>query len=300
MKKRIAIILTIITALMITGCAVSVGEDGQNPAMEVIGNYQDTVSQRATMSIALLEKDKAEVTIRWANGAQETVEWHFSGKCVSGEGMTIKYKNCTKKIITTAEDGTTSEKPEYENGTGKLVFDGNNSNPVWTDDQENAGASCKFAYAPVNNTTGLNGVEMGDNEAAVREKMGLPANETETAGMKDLVYNDVPVAGHAMEVHFLISDEMVRAFRVVTHEGGSDVASDISMLMEDMSNGSAPRLPEEKIKSIAEKYCGITDFSQLGYFDRFAGDGCMMIYIRSSEKDIDMVILDHFLQFREE
>ena len=297
MKKMIAIVLM---AVMAISCAAFAAADGQNPAMEIIGNYQDSVSQRATMNIAPLGNEDAEVTIRWANSAEETVEWHFSGVCKAVRGMTIEYSNCTKKIITTVEDGTAVEKVEYENGTGKLVFDEENSHPAWTDDQENAGGDCAFEYAPINNTTGLNGVEMGDSEKAVREKMGTPANETETAELKDLMYNDVSVAGHEMEVHFLIDDDMVRAFRIVTHEGGSGIANDISLFMEDMSNGFAPELAEEKIKSIGEKYCKLSDFSQLGYFDRFAKDGCMMIYIRTSEKDIDLIILDQFLQFREE
>lgn len=297
MKKLIAMVLM---AVMVFSTAVFAGAEGQNPAMDIMGNYQDSLSQRATMSIMPLGDEDAEVTIRWGNSAAETVEWHFSGPCVNAEGLTIEYKNCTKKIITTAEDGTAVEKIEYENGTGKLVFDENRSHPVWTDEQENIGERCAFEYAPVDNTTRINGIAMGESESAVRETMGEPAEESETAGMKELVYNNVSVAGHEMEVHFLIDDDMVRAFRVVTHEGGGEIANDISLLMEDMSNGSDPGLTEEKIKSIAGKYCGLTDFSQLGYFSRFAKDGCMMIYIRTSEKDIELLILDHFLQFREE
>ena len=295
MKKIIAIILT---AVMTLSCTVFAGADGQNPAMEIVGNYQDSVSQRAHMSIAPLGSEDAEVTIQWANSAAETVEWHFSGPCVNGRGMTIEYDNCVKKILT-YEDGKISEKIEYENGSGKLIFDEKNNRPVWTDDQENTGARCAFEYVPINNTTGLNKAEMGESEAAIRKKMGTPAEEKETAGLTDLVYDNVPVAGHEMEFHILIGDDMVRALRAVTHEGSGKAASDISELMEAMSNGASPNLTEEEIISIGEKYCGLTDFSQLGYFSRFAKDGCMMIYIRTSEKDIDLVILDHYLQSRE-
>ena len=297
MKKLIAIVLT---AVMAVGCAAFAGADGQNPAMNIVGNYQDAISQRAVMNIAPLGSEEAEVTIRWGNGARETVEWHFSGPCVTDEGLTIEYHNGTKKILSAAEDGTITEKIEYENGTGKLIFDRENNHPVWTDDQENTGARCAFEYILENTTTALRGVEMGDSEAAVREKMGTPAVETETAGLTDLVYNDVLVFGHEMEVHFLIGDDTVHAFRVVTHEGGEEIANDLSVFMETLSNGVAPELTEETIINIGEKYCGLTDFSKLGYFDRFAKDGCTMIYIRTSQKDIDLVILDHFLQFREE
>ena len=297
MKKLTAIILA---AVMAFGCAAFAGADGQNPAMNIVGNYQDSISQRAVMSIAPLGSEDAEVTIRWGNSAHETVEWHFSGPCVTDGGLTIEYNNGTKKILSAAEDGTITEKIEYENGTGVLAFDKDNNHPVWTDDQENTGARCAFEYAQEYTATALRGVEMGDSEATVREKRGTPANVTETAGLTDLVYNNVLIFGHEMEIHFLIGDDMVRGFRVVTHEGSENIANDLSAFMESMSNGSAPGLTEKKIKSIGEKYCGLTDFSQLGYFDRFAKDGCIMIYIRTSEKDIDIVILDHFLQSREE
>ena len=297
MKKQIVIILTIILAI---SCAAFAAADGQNPAMNIIGDYQDSFSQRAMMHIDPLGAEDAEVTIHWANSAFEAVEWHFSGACAGDSGMTIEYSNCVKKIVTANEDGETTEEIEYENGTGRLVFDAENGSAVWADDQENAGEDCVFEFAPMNNTTSLNGIEMGESEASVREKMGVPAKETETAGLKDLMYSGVPFAGREMEVHFLIGDDVVRAFRVMTREGNGDVANDISMFMEELSNGAAPGLDEEKIKSIGAKYCGLTDFAQLGYFDRYAQDGCAMIYIRTSEKDIDMLILDHFLQFAEE
>ena len=297
MKKLIAIVLALTAAI---SCAAFAEADGQNPTMGIIGYYQDSVSQRATMNIAPLGKEDAEVTIRWGNSAAETVEWHFSGPCRNGKGLTIEYNNCTKKVITSAGDGTVTEKIEYENGTGRMTFDEERSHPVWTDDQENTGARCEFEYAPVDNTTKINSVAMGDGEAVVREKMGESADETETAGMKELVYNNVPVAGHEMELHILIDEDMVRAFRIVTHDGSGDMANDISEFMEAMSNGAAPELTEEKIESIGEKYCGLSDFSKLVYFGRFAKDGCMMIYIRTSEKDIELIILDHYLQFSEE
>lgn len=240
------------------------------------------------------------MTIHWANSAFEAVVWNFSGACTGDSGMTIEYSNCVKKIVTTNEDGETTEEIEYENGTGRLVFDADNCNPVWTDDQENAGADCAFEYAAMNNTTALNGIEMGESEASVRERMGTPASETETAGMKDLMYSGVPFAGREMEVHILIGDDVVRAFRVVTREGNGDFANDISEFIDDLSNGVTAELSEEKIQSIAAKYCGLTDFSELGYFDRFSQDGCSMIYIRTSETAIDMVILDQYLQLAEE
>lgn len=165
---------------------------------------------------------------------------------------------------------------------------------------EDTGAGCAFEYAPVDNTTKINSVAMGDSEAAVREKMGESDDETETADMKELVYNNVTIVGHETELHILLGDDMVRAFRIVTHEGSGDTANGISEFMEAMSNGAAPELSEDKVQSIGKKYCGLSDFSQLGYFGRFAEDGCMMLYIRTSEKDIELIILDHYLQFREE
>ena len=295
MKK---IIVTVLMVVMAVSSAAFAGADGQNPAMNIIGSYYDTISQRANMQIEALGDKDADVTIQWGNSAAETVVWHFSGPCVMSEkGMTVEYNNGTKKILTSDGKGTINEKVEYENGTGKLVFDENNSHPVWTDDQENTGARCAFEYAQAE-TINLNGVSMGDSESAVRETLGEPSVESETAGMKELVYNNVPVLGHEMELHVLIGDDMVRALRAVTHNGGADTANLFSEFVELMSNGTDPGLTEETVKSIGEKYCGLSDFSQLGYFSRYAQDGCMMVYIRTSEKDIDLIILDHYLQSR--
>ena len=298
MKRIIAIVLT---AVLAVGCAAFAGADGQNPAMNIIGDYYDTISQRATMQITASGEKDADVTVQWGNSAAETVVWHFSGPCVmSDKGITIEYNNGVKKILSSDGNGTINEKIDYENGTGKLVFDENISHPVWTDDQEDTGARCAFEYAPVDNTTNINGLSMGESESAVRKTMGEPAAEGETAGMKELVYKDVPFLGGKMKFHILIDDDTVRAIRVVTHEGGAEAANNISKYIETLSNGADPELTEEKVRSLGEKYCGLTDFSQLGYFSRYAQDGCMMIYIRTSEKDIELLVLDHYLQSREE
>lgn len=72
--------------------------DGQNPVMNFIGDYQDKVSQRATMHIECIGADEGLLTIEWADSASEGYEWTFycnfdaeSGIFTAYEGIMIPY-----------------------------------------------------------------------------------------------------------------------------------------------------------------------------------------------------------------
>lgn len=72
--------------------------DGQNPVMNFIGDYQDKVSQRATMHIECIGADEGLLTIEWADSASEGNEWTFycafdaeAGIFTAYEGIMIPY-----------------------------------------------------------------------------------------------------------------------------------------------------------------------------------------------------------------
>lgn len=118
--------------------------DGQNPAMNIIGFYADKTSERATMNIAALEEDLADVTIMWANSAFETVEWMFTG-VVDPDTFTVTYTGCEKRICTYDEAGNETISSVYTDGEGTLTFTDDGS-VLWADSKENAGADCVFVW----------------------------------------------------------------------------------------------------------------------------------------------------------
>ena len=294
MKKLLVILLT---AALLFGCLAYAEEDGQNPAMNFIGDYQDSVGQRAIMHIDAIGNDGAQVTISWANDAFETVVWCFGGQCADvGGDVVINYADGTKTIVTTAKDGTSSETTEYENGTGSLRFTEDQSKGIWQDDVEDAGKDCVFEYVAVDNATGIGSVALGDGEADILAALGEPAEEKSGAELKELVYTDVEIADHPMNVHIFISDDMARAIRLASHAGNSDVANDLSEMMADMGNDCFPEISEEMVEAYAEQYCEVTDVSMLTYAVEYAKDGSLLLYIRTSEQDINLLMLDHYLQ----
>lgn len=107
------------------------GDDGQNPVMNVIGPY---VSDRARAQVECLGDDSAKITIEWSGSAWDLARWVMSGR-FDTETLTVEYTDCVKTIVTYADDGSVvSEEVEYENGTGRVVFDGE-SGFTWKGDQ---------------------------------------------------------------------------------------------------------------------------------------------------------------------
>ncbi|MCQ2457356.1 MAG: hypothetical protein MJ142_01335 [Clostridia bacterium] len=117
---------------------------GQNPAMNIIGFYSDKTSQRATMNIAALGDDQADVIIMWANSALETVEWLFRGT-VDPDTLTVTYTGCEKRICTYDEAGNETVTSVYTDGEGTLTF-AEDGSVLWNDSKENAGADCVFVW----------------------------------------------------------------------------------------------------------------------------------------------------------
>ena len=140
MKKLLCILLTV---LLLTAFACA-EEDGQNPVMNLIGLYQDEVSERATMNILCEGREGGSVEISWSSSAFETTVWTFSG-IYNTENNTLPYDNCVKTVYTYDEDGNETAEIVYENGTGMLTVD-EFWCILWQDDMEDAGADCVFSY----------------------------------------------------------------------------------------------------------------------------------------------------------
>ena len=60
--------------------------------------------------------------------------------------MTIEYTGCTKSVITYDEDGeVASQEPEYEGGTGTIVF-GDDGTFTWHEDQSESEEDLVFEF----------------------------------------------------------------------------------------------------------------------------------------------------------
>ena len=144
LKKLTAAIATVIMVIILASCGNSAEPvSSVDPVDRVVppedfvlaGDWQDETSQRAAMTI-FENGDKYDVEISWANSADETVFWNFSGEFDRDRGF-LSYKDCMKTIVTEE-----SEDVEYEDGTGSIMYlDGN---LIWQDDKEDAGADCVF------------------------------------------------------------------------------------------------------------------------------------------------------------
>ena len=119
--------------------------DGQNPMMNFIGNY---TNGRAMMNVSCIGRDQAAVTITWAGSALDSATWTMSGPVqVSNEGISFSYSNCTKEVVSYAEDGTLiSDTVEYQGGSGSIDFLTSDNNAYWYDSQENASNGESFWY----------------------------------------------------------------------------------------------------------------------------------------------------------
>ena len=107
-------------------------EDGQNPVMNFIGQY---VSGRARAQVECQGSRDALVTIEWGDSAWSLARWVMSGR-FDEDSMTVEYNDGVMTYLTYNDEGELeSEEIRFENGTGRIVFDGMSSF-TWDDDQD--------------------------------------------------------------------------------------------------------------------------------------------------------------------
>lgn len=106
------------------------------------GNYQDSVSGRASMTLTSYSTG-ADVVISWGDSASTTYEWRMS---LSYVGEQFVYDNCEKWCVTS--DGTTSNEELLSmGGTGYFEW-GENGTLAWTGAEEDNCKECIFEKLP--------------------------------------------------------------------------------------------------------------------------------------------------------
>ena len=116
--------------------------DWQNPVMNFVGEYQ---CDRAHATVQCFGNDEALITIEWAGSAAELARWDITGR-LDPETLTIEYTGCTKSHVVYNENGDVeSQEPEYEDGTGTIVFNDDGSF-TWHEDQSETGEDMVFEW----------------------------------------------------------------------------------------------------------------------------------------------------------
>ena len=123
---------------------IAESEDGQNPVMNFIGEYQ---CERAHALVECSGTDEAQITIEWGSSASELARWIIVGRLDTGT-LTVAYSGCTKSIVTFDENGEeVSQVPEYEDGSGTIVFN-DDGTFTWHEDQSEYENDMVFEWAP--------------------------------------------------------------------------------------------------------------------------------------------------------
>ena len=118
--------------------------DWQNPVMNFVGEYQ---CDRAHATVECFGNEEAWITIDWGDSASEQAQWDIVGR-LDPNTAAIEYSGCTKSIITYDDDGEIkSQKPEYEDGSGTIVFH-DDGTFTWHEDQSETGEDMVFELIP--------------------------------------------------------------------------------------------------------------------------------------------------------
>ena len=121
-------------------------EDGQNPVMNFIGNYQ---SDRRTMLVEAQGMDEAKVTVHWGSDAWTYAEWVLTGKIEEeGDGLVMRYTDGAYATVTADENGNETRTDETADLTGTVWFNSDNT-ITWTDDQDEQIKDLVFEWLPV-------------------------------------------------------------------------------------------------------------------------------------------------------
>ncbi|MBQ9269282.1 MAG: hypothetical protein IJ206_07175 [Oscillospiraceae bacterium] len=117
--------------------------DWQNPVMNFVGEYE---CGQTHAKVDCFESDEAWITIENHDSDEETIQWDITGR-LDPETLTIEYSGCTKSVITYDADGdVASQEPEYEDGTGTIVF-GDDGTFTWHENQSGSEEDLVFEFA---------------------------------------------------------------------------------------------------------------------------------------------------------
>ena len=115
------------------------------------GSWAEETAGRASMQITALGSEGIKIEVSWANSAFETCRWVMTGT-VSEDGL-IYYRDCRKSTVTCAEDGSETEKVDYENADGYFALSPEDGKLYWDGAADKACLGTVFARVPANTDT---------------------------------------------------------------------------------------------------------------------------------------------------
>lgn len=187
MKKRslkfVSLVLVLMLVLSFSACGGGSqnggSEDGQNPIMNFVGNYQ---CDRAAIFISADDSENgASAIVTWGSSASENSSWVMSGTFDS-ENLKFEYDNCTRTDYVYSTNGGEDEITEvYNDGHGVITFtEGDPLTLTWQDDKENVADGMVFEYTgelPVNGGEDSDGIanpwSTADSLEAAAEGAGI-------------------------------------------------------------------------------------------------------------------------------
>ena len=106
--------------------AAATAEEGQNPVMNVVGDYQ---ADRCSVHVEAQDKDGALITVHWGSSATEYSEWTMSGT-FDAEKHTVYYQDGVKKNVVYDADGKVMLIDEIASGNMRVYKDGEYIQPL--------------------------------------------------------------------------------------------------------------------------------------------------------------------------
>lgn len=123
-------------------------EDGQNPIMNFIGNYQ---SDRRTMLVEADGMDGAKVSIHWGSDAWTSSEWVITGKFEeTDDSFVLNYTDGSYATVTYDDDGNATRSDEANDCSGTLEFNKADGTVIWTDSKDETINNLVFEFINVN------------------------------------------------------------------------------------------------------------------------------------------------------
>ena len=108
-----------------------------------VGQWNDSTSERAYMTIVPSDNDSSEIIIHWGSSYNEATEWNMHA-VMNEENEKLKYSNGEKANIIYSDDGSIESKDvKWNDAEGTLSFD-KNGNLKWTDNREETSGEFNF------------------------------------------------------------------------------------------------------------------------------------------------------------
>jgi len=112
---------------------------------DMAGVWAEKIAGRGNIEIRKgADEGSYEVLITWGSSAEETYVWTMTARA-EGSNL-LRYEDARHSILHFHEDGTDSEEPVYENGTGSFSLN-SAYELMWQDDVEDAGLDTVFVRA---------------------------------------------------------------------------------------------------------------------------------------------------------